>query len=493
MWASMQAAHEAMADATTQVPSGRIAVLGAGIAGLVAAHELELLGHRVTVLEGSERIGGRVYTHRFGTAADAPHIELGAMRIPTAHEQTMRYLEKLGLRSALRPFRTILSDDHNYLATRSGFVQVKDAAGPLVADLRRQLPTASYRNATTVLFGAWLAAVIRAIGPAELRDNLAADLATLLRLADRVDLTPHVHGPRADRVDLSAVFRDHPGLRTGCGPRLYAFLDDLLLETGSGLMYLSGGMSRLADRLADRIRGPVLFGREVTGLHAHRDQVRIALRHGRDSLTLRHRAALCTLPFSVLRRITLTGLDDDKHEVIGSVEYGAATKIALHCREAFWERSGIHGGASATGGRTRQTYYPPRAGTTTRGAALLGSYAIAEDADLLGQFPPDARHAAVIDELAPLHPELKEPGTVLGAASIAWATHRWSHGCTSRRWRWGTNAARCAEEMRRAARPQGQLYFAGEHCSATPAWINGAIESALGAVAALHTALRRTR
>ncbi|RKN08409.1 FAD-dependent oxidoreductase [Streptomyces radicis] len=492
MWATTRTASAVTGDGHQKGGGGSVAVLGAGIAGLVAAHELESLGHRVTVLEGSERIGGRIWTHRFGPEEDAPYAELGAMRIPAGHGLTLRYVEKLGLSHALRPFRTILSDDHNYLSAGDGWVKVKDAARPLVDDLRRTVPTEGYGRAT-VVFGAWLAAVVRAIGPAELRDHLAVDLTALLGLADDLDLTPYLHGPAADRIDLPAVFGDHPGLRMGCGPRLYGFLDDLLLESGGGLLYLSGGMGQLADRLAERLARPVLLGREVTGVHVAPDLVRLALRHRRRAIGREHPLALCTLPFSVVRDLALTGVDDDKRDVIDSVDYGAATKIALHCREAFWERDGITGGASATGGRTRQTYYPPREGDPAKGVTLLGSYAIAEDAELLGQHSPDARHAAVVDELAPLHPALAEPGFVLGAASVAWAGHRWSKGCTSRRWRWGKDAAAHAEEMRRAARPQGRLFFAGEHCSATPAWINGAIESALGAVAAIDSALREAR
>ncbi|RKN45878.1 flavin monoamine oxidase family protein [Streptomyces hoynatensis] len=494
MWASTQVGPEAAArGAAGEAGEHTIAVLGAGIAGLVAAYELESRGHRVTVYEGSERIGGRIYTHRFGSAPDAPYAELGAMRIPPGHALTLAYVDRLGLGPALRPFHTILSDENNYLSTSGGFVRVRDAAGPLAADLRRTLPLDGYRRAT-VLFGAWLTAAVRAIGPAGLRDGFAAaELPVLLRLADRADLAPYVRGPRADRIDLGAVFRDHPELRAECSPRLQGFLDDLLLETGTGLTCLAGGMGRLTDRLAGRLRGPILLGRELTALDAGHDRVRLTLRHGRHGMVRRHPAAVCTLPFSVLRGLGLTGLDADKRAVIESVEYAAATKIALHCREAFWTREGIRGGASATGGRTRQTYYPPPSGDPAKGAALLGSYAIAEDADLLGQFPEQARHAALVDELAPLHPELKEPGAVLGAASIAWGSHRWSNGCTSLRWALGGDTARRAEERRRAARPQGRLFFAGEHCSTTPAWINGAIESALGAVAAVDATLRVAR
>ena len=56
-----------------------VVILGAGIAGLVAAYELQQLGHIATILEGSERVGGRILTHRF---KDGSYNELGAMRVP---------------------------------------------------------------------------------------------------------------------------------------------------------------------------------------------------------------------------------------------------------------------------------------------------------------------------------------------------------------------------------------------------------------------------
>ncbi|MGB8202903.1 MAG: sugar phosphate isomerase/epimerase, partial [Pseudonocardiaceae bacterium] len=60
-----------------------------------------------------------------------------------------------------------------------------------------------------------------------------------------------------------------------------------------------------------------------------------------------------------------------------------------------------------------------------------------------------------------------------------------SHSATA-----GTDAER-AREVERAARPQGRLFFAGEHCSLSPAWVNAGIESALDAVAQIDTFARR--
>lgn len=80
-------------------PRGTVTVLGAGVAGLATAWELERLGYRVEVLEGSGRLGGRVFTHRFGTGPGAP--SWGAMRIPAGHRRVLDYVDRPGLAGEL--------------------------------------------------------------------------------------------------------------------------------------------------------------------------------------------------------------------------------------------------------------------------------------------------------------------------------------------------------------------------------------------------------
>ncbi len=457
-------------------------MLGAGIAGLAAGYELEKLGYDVVVLEADSRIGGRVFTRRFG-GPDGPIVEFGAMRIPANHCFTMRYVDELGLRHRLRPFRNILSDPNNYLRIGSQLVRVRDAAAPLIRDTERYAGENSYRR-DTLLFVGWLHAMVRALGPRELREFSQDDVTKMLALADRLDIASFLHDYQ---VDLNAAFSAYPELRAVCNSRLASFLDDLIRESSTEMLTLTGGMAQLVDGFASRVRSPICTGQEIVGLDVRRDGVSVHLAGARRRSVTTYPIVLCTIPFSILRGLSLTGVGADKLDTIATLEYGSATKVALHCREAFWGRDGIAGGGSAPGGLSRQTYYPDAGGDD--GSVLLGSYAIAEDADVLGKLSEPVRHAVVTDELAELHPQLRQSETVLETMSVAWGERRWSKGCTARRW--GITDAERAHEVERATRPQGRLFFAGEHCSISPAWINAGIESALRAVAQIDIFARR--
>lgn len=92
------AAREGLARGPSQK---RVIVVGAGMAGLVAAYELTRAGHDPLVLEARPRVGGRVHTLREPFSHDL-YAEVGAMRIPKTHDLTIAYCERFGLK--LTPF-----------------------------------------------------------------------------------------------------------------------------------------------------------------------------------------------------------------------------------------------------------------------------------------------------------------------------------------------------------------------------------------------------
>jgi monoamine oxidase len=467
-----------------------VVVIGAGVAGLVAARKLERLGHQVTVLERRQRIGGRLYTHAFTSHEDGPAVELGAMRIAANHARTLQLIKELDLAGKLRPFRTLFSDDAAYIKTRYGHARVRDASPALVEEIRSQLPDRPY-PADAVLFTAWLTACIKAVAPGEFRHDLPDTVVQeLLEYVQGIDLRPYLTPAGGVGVDLNAFFADH-GSATRYAGQLHRFFDDVAVETSSRLYRLERGMSQITSRLAASLRGPLLLGREVTGIRANDNGVTLQVRRKNETVDIDCDAVICTIPFSVMRTMKLVGLDPAKMRVIRDIAYWPATKIALHCREPFWLDTGIAEGASFSGGLARQTYYPAVEGDPALGAALLASYTIGSDAQILDQMSPDRRIELLLKELHAMHPELSRPGMVRGTITQSWGLDPSSLGGAVSRW--GKDLRACREEQELASRPQGSLFFAGEHCSSHPAWIEGAVESADEVVAQMVRAGFRCR
>lgn len=76
----MRESPEGLATFEGQGPS--VAIVGGGVAGMVAARELYRSGCRVTVFEASARIGGRLYTRPSPYGDGSTGMEMGAMRMP---------------------------------------------------------------------------------------------------------------------------------------------------------------------------------------------------------------------------------------------------------------------------------------------------------------------------------------------------------------------------------------------------------------------------
>ena len=78
---------------------GQVVVIGAGIAGLAAAHRLLERGARVTVLEASDRVGGKLLP---GEVAGA-RVDLGAESMLARRPEAVALAREVGLADRLQP------------------------------------------------------------------------------------------------------------------------------------------------------------------------------------------------------------------------------------------------------------------------------------------------------------------------------------------------------------------------------------------------------
>jgi monoamine oxidase len=85
---------------------GEVAVIGAGLSGIIAAHELMKLGLRPVVYE-ADRMGGRLRSEPFH-GADGVFAELGGMRFPVSSTGLYHYIAQAGIET--RPFPNPLDE-----------------------------------------------------------------------------------------------------------------------------------------------------------------------------------------------------------------------------------------------------------------------------------------------------------------------------------------------------------------------------------------------
>ena len=143
-------------------------VVGAGLAGLCSAYELNRQGQTVLLFEAQPRAGGRVKTIREGLAFGLT-AEAGAARIPDTHEFTLHYVREFGLE--LESFRASGLVDTYYLRGRSFRANAKTAV-----DWPLELTPEERKAGPTGLAEQYLDATVRALGHSGLNGQLPSGI-----------------------------------------------------------------------------------------------------------------------------------------------------------------------------------------------------------------------------------------------------------------------------------------------------------------------------
>ncbi|MEU2112777.1 protoporphyrinogen oxidase [Streptomyces sp. NPDC019507] len=256
--------------------TGRVVVIGGGIAGLAAAHRLAVSGVRVTLLEATDRLGGKL---RAGEIAGAP-VDLGAESMLARRPEAVALARAVGLGDRLRA-----------PATTTASVWTRDALRPMPQGHVMGVP--GNPEALSGLLSAEGIARIgreRELPPAELGDDVAVGGFVAERLGREVvdrlvePLLGGVYAGDAYRISLRAAVPALFDAARAAGGNLLAGVREVQRraaerqETGPVFMGIDGGIGTLPPAVAAAVRaagGEVLTGTPVLGLTRGTDGWRI--------------------------------------------------------------------------------------------------------------------------------------------------------------------------------------------------------------------------
>ncbi|ERJ11571.1 flavin monoamine oxidase family protein [Haloplasma contractile] len=479
------------------LPSGsckgiKIGIIGAGSAGLAAAHELRKLGFDITILEGEkEHIGGRIHTHYFNQNL---YGELGPMRIPVSHETVWHYINKFNLKT--NPFlqRTM----NNIMYVKNTRIVGQD----IDEEIRKYLyPLFNMREAERNTSLSSLIEFIYNYPIVQTKPEIRKFLFAIREFYPyRINLIDNISLRKAcEQLVISEGAINFLTAVLGIDRNLFYnnFLEMTREEYFASYSYvyeIGGGLHKLPEAFYKDLMTPkaglsnITFkqGCRVTGIYQPNSKGNVMLRYlnrnTNQSINEEFDYVVCTIPFSTLRVIDIyPQFSNLKMRAIREVNYSTSQKTALLCNERFWERTiggeTIIGGGAITDLPINTMWYPSHK-YNERYGVLTGSYNIAEDATRIGNLSDEFRFKTIKRQVEEVH---NLPRGYLDHVVEDYQTINWER----RDLYLGAFTVYYPEQNRLFAYPttlpefNDRVYFAGEHVSPFHAWIQGALQTGM--------------
>ncbi|MFI0981975.1 flavin monoamine oxidase family protein [Streptomyces sp. NPDC021093] len=545
----------------------KVLVVGAGPAGMTAAHLLLQAGHRVTVIEANgNRVGGRVKTFRTGGQENAAqpfadpgqYAEAGAMRIPDSHPLATGLFDALGLKR--RRFHLSDVDVSGMPALRTWIlvngVRARRAdyqRDPRAVNRSFGVP-ARYENVTAADIVRTALAPARALIDGKSGDALVEGWATVLERYGHWSMYRYL----TEQAKLDDATIDLVGTVQNMTSRLHlaflhSFLSAALISPDTAFYELPGGTATFTDALYDRVKDSVRLDRRAVRVeHDGRGVDVHTVSEGRDGQdvvqeTFHGDEVILTVPFSGLRHVAFTpALSYRKRRAITEVHYDSATKVLLEFSRRWWEfdeadwqrelnavgpglydayRRGrapadgtllgahpsvpeehisrsqrVHyaahratrrdqpeavpviGGGSITDNPNRFMFEPSYPVPGSAGGVLLASYSWADDALKWDSLDDEERYPRALGGVQDVYGQRIEVFYTGVGRTQSWMRDPYAYGEAS-----VLLPGQHTELFPDIPAPEGRLHFAGCHTSVKPAWIEGALESAVRTALEVHT------
>ncbi len=465
------------------LPSGSgngrsVVVLGAGIAGLVSAYELQRAGYNVTVLEARDRVGGRVWTVRGGdTVAQTGrpdqrvgfdrglYLNAGAARIPSTHRVILDYARRFGVQ--LEPF-----------------VNVNRGAG---WDFGGKVQ--SERRMVNDMRGHIAELLAKAIDAHALDGKVSKDELQKVRrfLAPYAgvgkDGTYAPSGASGFSVEGGGYAQAPVPL-----PRLkfnelapspaviLPYLFEHIYDMQATMLQPAGGMDRIPLAIYEHVKPLVRLRSPVTAIRRAGERVRVE--HGPGNQAAEADFAVVTLPANLLERIP-NDFSPAKKAALKEVDYLPSVKVAFEAPR-FWEADDlIYGGLAWTDRPNENVIYPSDRFGADKGvlvAAYVAGWTNNDNPQKFAALSDAERLRVSRDSVEALHPGRSR--LLSKGVSVGWGLIPYSEGVGAI-WEDGQGAAGVrGKHYQELLKPEGPIVFAGEHLSYQGLWQEGAALSA---------------
>ena len=464
-----------------QLPPGvgrgnKVIILGAGIAGLVAAWELGKAGFDCVLLEARQRPGGRNWSVRRGskieftdgtvqqcTFDEGLYLNAGPARIPSIHQTMLGYCRELGvaMEVEVNVSRSALLESDSVFAGRpiEQREAINDMRGQVAELLAKAIRKGSLDEEIHVEDREGMLAFLRTFG--DLRPDYryaGSSRAGLKQLPGAGD----VDETRREPLPLSALL-DASFWR--------GLAQEETFDQQATMLQPVGGMDRIPYAFAERLGKTIKFGCPVKEIRKTENGVRVMYTERGVTRSLEAPYCVCTLPLTVLSSV--------KHDFSGAVTaaiaqvtYAAAFKIAWESRR-FWELgANIYGGISwlaqgpiSVENSTLANLWYPSGGLLSEKGILVAGYGT--EAGAFAALPGiEAKFAASRAAVEKVHPghgqELKKP------VYVSWQKIPYSLGS------WVRGDGYFDGPYEQFLQPDGRIYFAGDFCSHLTVWQEGA-------------------
>jgi monoamine oxidase len=388
-----------------------VVIVGAGLAGLTAAREVQRKGATALVLEARDRVGGRTLNHPIG---DGKIVEVGGQWIGPGQDRMKRLAKEMGVDT----FPT-------------------HASGKNVIEFNGKLTRYT--------------GTIPRIGPHVLADVGQAQL-KIDRLAKRIPLDAPWTAPNARKLDsqtfetwlrrnvytkggrallelsIQAVWAAEPADISLLHVLFYTHSAggfDLLLDTEGGAQQdrFVGGSQLISIRLAEQLGdGVVHLNAPVTSIEHGDHGVRVSAGTAVDA---RGKQVIVALPPTLTSRIRYDPpLPGHRDQLTQRMPQGSVIKCMAIYDEPFWRAEGLSGMATSDTGPAKIVFdnSPPDGSP----GVLLG-FLEGERARVLGRLPADERRRQIVAGMARIFgPKASKPANFV---ERSWAEEEWTRGC----------------------------------------------------------------